>query len=621
MCGICGFVTAKKITESQLKKMNDTMVHRGPDDAGEEIFAFSGDLQVGFAQRRLAILDLSAKGHQPFHSKDDGVVVVFNGEIYNFQQLKKEFPDYQFLSDCDTEVIVAAYEKWGTDFVNHLDGMFAIAIFDRKRKKILLVRDRMGKKPLYYYWKNGDFVFASGLKPIMQFPRFEKVINRDVLPRFLYNQYMAGEDCIFEGVHRVKPGQMLTFDGQSIQKTVYWSLVEQYLQDSKCQIRNFAEAKAQLKEALTESVRRRMVANVPVGTFLSGGFDSSLVTAVAQSLSDRPIKTFSIGFEEKEYDEAPYAAEIAAHLGTDHTNHYVTEDEMLQLVASIPQYYDEPFADASQIPSMLVAEIARKEVTVALTGDGGDEFFCGYGMYDKLAQAQKIEPLAKVLRVMTGNHPKILRRLPYAVKAILENSDNRYRTQFGRQGYAESISKMLNCDGSALPYDESYIPVSNWQIRRMLLDSTTYLPEDNLCKVDRATMRSSLEARNPLLDVAVVSTAFRIPHGYKYHNKDKKYILKALTYDYIPRELMDRPKKGFSVPTDKWLRGPLKEDLLALTNKDYLEKQGIFDPVYTSDYVNKYLQTGNAGAFSGNNPSKIVWPLYMFQKWYQHYMD
>ena len=621
MCGICGFVTAKTVTEKQLKIMNDTMVHRGPDDAGEEFFSFSNDLRLGLAHRRLSIVDLSANGHQPFHSQTGDVIVVFNGEIYNFQQLKSELSEYNFITDCDTEVIVAAYEKWGRHFVEHLDGMFAIALFDRKKKTITLARDRIGKKPLYYYWKNGDFVFASGLKPIMHFPGFEKKINREVLPRFLYNQYMAGEDCIFEGVHRVNPGEMLVFDGKMIQKSTYWNLVEQYVQSSKCQIRSLAQAKAQLKRDLIEAVRRRLVADVPVGTFLSGGYDSSLVTAIAQSLSDYPIKTFSIGFEDKEYDEAPYAAEIAAHLGTSHTNHYVTEAEMLELVASIPLYYDEPFADASQIPSMLVAKIASREITVALTGDGGDEFFCGYRMYEKLEQAQKIEPFAKILRVLTGNNPKLLRKLPFAVRAILENKDNRYKTQFGRQGYAESIVKMLNCDPSTLPYDESYIPVPNWQVRRMLLDSTTYLPEDNLCKVDRATMRSSLEARNPLLDVAVISTAFRIPHAFKYHGTEKKYILKELTHDYIPRGLMDRPKKGFSVPTDKWLRGPLKEELLLLTSEEYLRKQGIFDPEYTHAYVMRYLETGNAGAFSGNNPSKIVWPLYMFQKWYQHYMD
>lgn len=619
MCGICGFVTRKQVTAEQLKRMNDTMFHRGPDDSGEELFSFSGDTAIGLAHRRLSILDLSPKGHQPFHSKEQDVVLVFNGEIYNFQHLKSELTDYEFVTDCDTEVILAAYKKWGRDFVEHIDGMFAIALFDRTENTLLLIRDRMGKKPLYYYHKNGDFIFASTLNPIMEFPGFEKRIDRNTLPRYLYNQYYAGEDCVFEDVRRVLPGQMLIFDGSTIQKQFYWSLIDQYHKHSTKISKDFEASKAELKEALTEAVRRRMVADVPVGTFLSGGYDSSLVTAVAQSLSDTPIKTFSIGFEEKEYDEAPFAKEIAAHLGTDHTNHYVTEAEMLDLVASIPRYYDEPFADSSQIPSMLVAQIAKQDVTVVLTGDGGDELFCGYGLYDKLSQAQMIEPFAKILRPLVRG--KLRAWMPFAVRAILENADPDQKTQFGRQGYADSIAKMLGCDAAALPYSEDGIGVANWQIRRMLLDSTTYLPDNNLCKVDRATMKYSLEARNPLLDIGVVETAFRIGHQFKYHNKSKKYILKELAFDYIPRELLDRPKKGFSVPTDKWLRGPLKEDLLRVTDAAYLEKQGIFDPEFTHSYVCRYLETGNTGTFSGSNPSKIVWPLYMFQKWYQQYME
>lgn len=621
MCGICGFITQKNITLEQLKTMNDTMVHRGPDDSGEEIFPFLSNSYIGLAQRRLSIVDLSPKGHQPFHSKNSDIIVVFNGEIYNFQELKIEMFDYKFVSNCDTEVIIAAYLKWGIDFVKHIDGMFAIGLLDRRKNILLLVRDRMGKKPLYYYWKDNDFVFSSILKPIMSFPTFKKEINQDVLPRFLYNRYIAGENCIFKNVHKIKPGQMIIFDGKNIQKKIYWSLLDNYKVNSNTQLNAYDQAKRKLKEELVEAVRRRMVADVPVGTFLSGGYDSSLVTAIAQSLSNHPIKTFSIGFEEKEFDEAPYAKDIAKHLGTNHINHYVTESEMLKLVESIPRYYDEPFADSSQIPSMLVSKIAKEEVTVVLTGDGGDELFCGYNVYDKLDLAQKIEPIARVLRIFTNSNKEIVRKLPFAVSAILQNADSRYKTQFGRQAYEESIGKMLDCNISMIPYDESDIEVSNWQIRRMLLDSITYLPDNNLCKVDRATMKYSLEARNPLLDINVVNAAFRTPHRFKYNKKNKKYILKDLAYDYIPQELLDRPKKGFAVPIDKWLRGALKTDLIDLTNADYLKKQGIFNPTYTSEYVSCYLATGDKGVFSGNNPSNIVWPLYMFQKWYQYYIE
>ncbi len=620
MCGICGFVTKKQVTNEQLKLMNSTMIHRGPDDQGEEIFSFSKDLNIGLAQRRLSILDLSPKGHQPFHSEEDDIIIVFNGEIYNFQKLKKELTDYNFISDCDTEVILASYKKWGMDFVDHIDGMFAIALFDVKNHKLLLTRDRLGKKPLYYFYDGNDLIFASNLQPIMNFPDFKKEIDQNVLPRFLFNNYITGEDCILKGVSKVRPGQLIIFDGCKLEKKIYWSLVEEYKKFSKNQIKSFDEAKRELNEELIEAVRSRMVADVPVGTFLSGGYDSSLVTAVAQSLSDRPMKTFSIGFEDKEYDEAPFAKEIAEYLGTDHTNHYVTESEMLELVESIPKYYDEPFADSSQIPSMLVAQIAKKDVTVVLTGDGGDEFFCGYRMYEKLTTAQKLEPFARVIRLFI-KCKKIFNKLPFAVKVILENSDDRYRTQFGRKAYQECISKMLGCDMMSIPYDESVIGESNWQIRRMLLDSITYLADNNLCKVDRATMKHSLEARNPLISVNVINTAFRIPHKFKYYKKSKKYILKELAHDYIPKKLLDRSKKGFSVPIDKWLRGALKQDLLKLTDVNYLKEQGIFAPEYTSEYVKKYVAEGDKGSFTGNNPSHIVWPLYMFQKWYQYYME
>ena len=621
MCGICGFVSTRGVTLEELKMMNDTMINRGPDDAGEEIFAFSDNARIGLAQRRLSIVDLSPKGQQPFHSKDNKVIVVFNGEIYNYQQLKQELYDYKFMSDCDTEVILAAYEKWGTNFVEYIDGMFAIALFDSRKNRLLLMRDRMGKKPLYYYWNGEDLVFSSVLNPIMKYPFFKKEINKDVIPRFLFNRYITDEACIFKEVHKVKPGQLVIFDGKNLDKKIYWSLTEQFLKNRQYQIKDYEKAKQQLQNDLVEAVRYRMVADVPVGTFLSGGYDSSLVTAIAQSLSERPIKTFSIGFEDKAYDEAPYAKEIAEYLGTDHTNHYVTEAEMLELVEAIPRYYDEPFADSSQIPSMLVAKVAKQEVTVAITGDGGDELFCGYNMYDKLASAQKIEPLAKVLRIIIGWNEKVVRKLPFKVRAVLENSDDKTKTQFGRTAYQESIAKMLGCDISRIPYDESDIPVKNWQIRRMLLDCITYLPDNNLCKVDRATMKYSLEARNPLLDVSVVNTAFKIPHEFKYNKKRKKYILKELAHDYIPSELLDRAKKGFSVPIDKWLRGALREDLIKLTDKEYLEQQGLFNPEYTAQYVENYLAEGDKGAFSGNNPSNIVWPLYMFQKWYQYYME
>ena len=621
MCGICGFVADFDIGRQQLKRMNDTMIHRGPDDAGEEILPFGGQKTIGLAQRRLSIQDLSANGHQPFFSADRDVVVVFNGEIYNFLDLREQLKnEYSFRSTCDTEVIIAAYRKWDRDFVRHIDGMFAIALFDRKREKLILARDRIGKKPLYYTQLRGGLVFASTLRPLTEFPGFRKTIDRSVLPRYLFNQYIRGENTIYENVRRIRPGEMLEFDGVSLQKSFYWDLIEEYLAGAADPYRDYAEAKDALKQALIVSAKRRLIADVPVGTFLSGGYDSSVVTAVAQSLLDRPIKTFSIGFDEKEYDEAPFAQAIAGHLGTAHENHYVTESEMMDLVSSIPQYYDEPFADASQIPSMLVAAHAKREVSVVLTGDGGDEFFCGYRMYEKLKTAQCLELPAFFARAVIRDGSALYNKMPFSVRAVVSNRDERYKTQFGRNFYIESIRGITGARDTVLPYDESGIPVKNWQQRRMLLDSITYLPENNLCKVDRATMRYSLEARNPLLDIAFLKCSFRTPLEYKYRAGDKKHILKDIAYDYIPRELLDRPKKGFAVPIDKWLQGALKDELLALTSGSYLREQGIFDPDFTEKFVADFVAGGDKGAFTGQNASHVVWPLFVFQKWYEHYM-
>ena len=619
MCGIIGYVSQRDVSPDQLKAMSDTIAYRGPDDSGEEIFSFRGEKNIGLAQRRLSIQDLSEKGHQPFHSTDNEVVIVFNGEIYNFLQLKKELVDYQFISTCDTEVIVAAYQRWGMAFVDHIDGMFAIALFDRKAKKLILVRDRIGKKPLYYSWDGYDFVFGSTLKPIMAFPGFERKVDRSVLPRFLFNGYIAGTDCILEGVHKLSPGQMLVFDGETVHLNTYWSIIECYARAIKKPTEDYFDAKQQLHKRLTEAVKRRMIADVPVGAFLSGGFDSSLVTAIAQSVSTEPVRTFSIGFEEREYDEAPFASAVAKHLGTIHTNHYVTQQEMLDLVASIPDYFDEPFADSSQIPSMLVSKIAKEHVSVVLTGDGGDEFFCGYQMYEKLVQAQKIEPFAKLLRPLIKGD--LREKMPYRVRSILDNTNNSHKTQLGRSSYYECINNMLPGTDRELFYDEGLIPEDNWQIRRMLLDILYYLPDNNLCKVDRATMRYSLEARNPLLDCAFIEESFKTPHKFKYYKNQKKYILKDICFDYIPRELLDRPKKGFSVPTAKWLRGPLRRDLLAVSNRELLKKQYIFAPDFTANLVEHFLEHGDEGSFSGRNMSHVIWPFYMFQKWYQHYME
>lgn len=620
MCGICGFIGKRNISPQQLKAMNDSMVHRGPDDSGEEIDTIRGGYSLGMAQRRLSILDLSELGHQPMHSADKRVSVVYNGEIYNFRELKKELLSYPFRSNCDTEVIIAAYLKWGISCIERFNGMFAIALFDRETQELYLVRDRIGKKPLYYWQDGENLVFASELKPIMLCPGFLKDIRQEILPRFLYQQYIAEPDTIFKDVYKLPPGAVLTFVSGRIKVHKYWDLKEVYKKCQENPVTDYARAKEELKELLKRSVASRMIADVPLGSFLSGGYDSSLVTAIAREYASEPVKTFSIGFHEERFNEAKYAKAVADYLGTDHTEMIIDEEEMFRLVESIPQYYDEPFADSSQIATMLVSALARKQVTVALSGDGGDEFYCGYNIYENVAQAQKLDAAGSFAHTL-HRVPGIYGKLPFRVQVVADNRNPETKTQFCSRSYLENAQEMVLEKGMDCRYPfESGYQVKNWQIRRMLLDMDTYLPGDILCKVDRASMKYSLETRCPILDRDVMEYSFRLPHNFKYGKGTKKRILKDIAYDYIPKELLERPKVGFGVPLDKWLRGPLKEQLLSYVDRDFLIRQGIFNPDYVISLIKGYLDKGDAGPATGANFSKVTWSFFTFQQWYCHYI-
>lgn len=625
MCGICGFVSKNRITLDSLNEMNDTMIHRGPDDHGAVIFSGNHGYSVGLAQRRLSIFDLSILGHQPMHSENKRISVVFNGEIYNFKELKEELKGYVFHSNCDTEVIIAAYLKWGISCIEKFDGMFAIALWDREEDTLYLVRDRIGKKPLYYWYENENIVFASELKPIMVCPGFDRKIRTEVLGRYLYHQYINAPDSIFENVFKVEPGSVLKFQSGKIECKKYWDVKTVYHDKKGKQDISYDEAKAELKRILKKAVKDRMLADVPVGTFLSGGYDSSLVTALAQEGEEIPVKTFSIGFNEENFNEAKYAKEIADYLGTDHTELYIDEGQMLKLVDSIPEFYDEPFADSSQIPTMLVSELAKKSVTVALSGDGGDEFFCGYNVYQKIAAAEKLDFFGEVLyRCITvpflkGMH--LEEKLPSPVRIIVKNRDKNQKTQLAADNYFEVIDGLLK--NKILPYKygvERKYDEKNWQMRRMLLDMDTYLPGDILCKVDRASMKYSLETRCPILDVHVMEYSYGLPHEYKFKNGCKKRILKDICYGLIPRELLDRPKVGFSVPLDKWLEGPLKDQILDLSSPDFLKKQNIFDSKNIEKLLQHFLDEGDGGPSTGRNYSKFIWSYFVFQKWYEKYI-
>lgn len=631
MCGICGYIRKREVTLEQLKQMNDTMYHRGPDDSGQEIYEMRGGYQAGFAQRRLSIMDLSALGHQPMHSPDRRISVVYNGEIYNFKELREELADYPFRSDCDTEVIIAAYLAWGISCVERFNGMFAIALYDRQDETVYLIRDRIGKKPLYYWYQDGELVFASELKPIMACPGFPAEIDRGVLSRYLYQKYLNAPESIYRNVYKLEPGAILAFQSGQIRTWKYWSVSEVYREAAGNLVESYEEAKEQLKALLLRAVSLRMIADVPLGAFLSGGYDSSLVTALAQEVSASPVKTFSIGFHEERYNEAGYARAVADYLGTDHTERIIDEKDILSLVESIPKYYDEPFADSSQIPTMLVSALAKKRVTVALSGDGGDEFFCGYNQYERVAQAQKLDAAGSIVHGLCSlpGLRNLLpeERLPFKVRVIAGNRDRETKTQFGAGNYparARAMVGELPPEMRALPVHypiETGYSVKNWQIRRMLLDMDTYLPGDILCKVDRASMKYSLEARCPILDADVMAFSYRIPHAFKYASGDKKHILKDIAYDYIPRELLDRPKVGFGVPLDLWLRGPLKEQLLSYTDTAFLKRQNLFDIAYTQKMVRGYVEMGDKGPSTGENYSGLTWAYFVFQQWYETYFE
>ena len=616
MCGICGYIGTKNIDSNILWNMNNTMYHRGPNDGG--IWQHQeNDMEIGLAQRRLSILDLSELGHQPMISDDNRYVIVYNGEIYNFMDLRKELErdGYKFLSNCDTEVILYAYAKWGKNCFKKFNGMFAIAIYDMVDKKLTLVRDRMGKKPLYYYLYNGQFVFGSELKPIMAYPYFKKIVDKDVINHFLCNKYLVAPLCIFEHTYKMIPGTVLEYQNGVIDQTTFWDVIEQYQDKSRDMNTDFHECMKSIDDILRDAVASRLIADVPVGTFLSGGIDSTLVTAIAQKVTEGPVNTYSIGFYDKERNEAPYSAEIAKYLGTNHHEHYVEEKDIFELIDDLPRYFDEPFSDSSQLPTMLVSKYATQDITVALSGDGGDEIFCGYKMYDWTWIAQHFDICGAIAYHIPGRN-FLDAKMPPELRAFIHNREKNTKTQLYIDVMIEEAEKLLGRSASNIKYvQEERLHMANWQERRMLLDMQTYLPDEILAKTDRASMKYSLEVRCPLLDYRIIEESFRIPHKYKYHHFDKKYILKEITYQYVPKELLDRPKKGFGVPLRKWLRTVLKEEISRYADEIILKRQDIFNPEAIRELIVKQEKSDKIMY------SSLLWSFYVFQKWYQMYIE
>jgi asparagine synthase (glutamine-hydrolysing) len=641
MCGLAGFVDFKaQTTESVLQQMTETLNHRGPDGSGTAMFPFeSPNVVIGLGHRRLAIIDLSTGGSQPkqFNNKWH---VVFNGEIYNFKEIRTELEkkNYQFDSQSDTEVLLKAFDCWGTDAVNYFNGMFAFALLNSEDKKLYLVRDRAGVKPLYIYQKDHLLLFASELKAFHKHPSFNPQICHNSVSTFFTYGYILAPFTIFENTSKLEPGSYLEIDlvNKSNKFHQYWSASKIFASAKAiCTQKNDYDENEIINETerlLKSACEYRMLADVPVGMFLSGGYDSSLVTALLQSSRTTKLKTFSIGFDKKGFDEAPFAKKVASYLGTDHTEYYCTPANAEELLEDLPYFYDEPFADSSAIPTMLVSKLARKHVTVALSADAGDEVFAGYGKYTQVNSI--LNKTSKVPAILRRGTSKILGQIDPQQLSFLHKY-NDFTNRFGK--ITELITQnteasMLATLAQVLPLREQkrllthpFTSQENWfnkahsikgidGINAMLaLDYLTYLPDDILVKVDRATMSVGLEGREPLLDHRVLEWAATLPANLKMKNGVPKYILKQITNKYIPKAIMDRPKMGFTMPIQFWFKESLSNTLEDYINENELNHHGL---------LNTKLAIKQKNDFIKGKPINIsaIWNLLMFQMWYKKWM-
>ncbi len=661
MCGLVGFLggvvaQGDQSDEAMLKRMADTIVHRGPDDAG-----YWGDVEqrIGFGHRRLSIVDLSPAGHQPMHSASGRYVMVFNGEIYNHLDLRRALEDFTpsltlplkgggnesrggvaWRGHSDTESLLAGLDVWGIEeTIKRSIGMFVIAVWDKQTNTLTLGRDRIGEKPLYYGWQGDTFLFGSELKALRAHPAFKGEIDRNVLCMFLRYNYIPAPYSIYQGIAKLRPGCLLTVSLRQREPDVvtYWSVA----QVAEAGVANpfvgtAEQAVGELEILLKDAVRQQMMADVPLGAFLSGGVDSSSVVALMQAQSDRPVKTFTIGFNEEEYNEAKHAKAVAKYLGTDHTELYVTPEEAMAVIPKLPTLYDEPFSDSSQIPTFLVSQLARQHVTVSLSGDGGDELFAGYNRYFWGRSIwERIGRMPKGLRSATARTLETLS--PQTWNLLFQKLGPVLPDKIKQRNLGDKLHKLAEILAVDHP-EEMYLGlVSHWKDpasvvlgasepltvltdqgqwanlpdftqRMMYLDTVSYLPDDILVKVDRASMGVSLEARVPFLDHRLVEFAWQIPLSMKIRNGQGKWLLRQVLHKYVPKELIDRPKMGFGIPIDAWLRGPLREWAESLLDEKRLREEGFFNP---GPIREKWLEH-----LSGRrNWQYHLWDVLMFQAW------
>lgn len=620
MCGIAGFCNfSSNDIRSNIERMKERMYHRGPDAGGTYI---SEDGMIALGHRRLSIVDLSENGAQPMTSHSGRFVIVYNGEIYNYKMLADKLLEEKkvtnFRGSSDTEVILEAFEAYGIEeTIGMCKGMFAIALYDTKEKTMYLLRDRVGEKPLYYGMVNGSFVFASDIGCISVLDGFQNAINKKVLDLYFVHGYIPAPYSIYEDIYKLEPGTMLKikspFDKWHI--TPYWSMKDVAKRGQQNLFTGTEkEAADELERLLKESIAGQMVADVPVGAFLSAGIDSSTIVALMQSLHHGKVKSFTIGMEEESYNEAAYAKEIAEHLGTEHTELYITEKDAKAVIPQLAHMFGEPFADSSQIPTYLVSKMTRDHVTVSLSGDGGDELFCGYTSYASVERIwNKMKGVPYFIRKPCSElvlHSPLKNHPIYRIKGKLlgaKGPSDLYINSYETDPLTRQISLThQECSYKYSEYEPTFLDETNHNI--MLMDMLMYHPDDILVKVDRAAMAVSLETRVPMLDKDVVEFAWTLPIGYERGEGVGKKVLREVLYRYVPKEMMERPKKGFSIPIDKWLRQPeLREWAECLIDRKTLESQGILNPDIVWRIWKDFIDGGQWRI--------QIWYILMFQEW------
>lgn len=646
MCGIAGLVSQKLSNDSlraTATAMAEAIVHRGPDAMGVWV---EQEQKLAFSHRRLSIQDLSESGAQPMHSHGERYTVAFNGEIYNFLEIKQplEAAGFKFKGHSDTEVLLCAIEQWGLEqTIAKAKGMFAIALWDNTSKVLTLVRDRIGEKPLYYGVVNGDFVFGSELKALYAHtPAKALTLNKIAIASFLRHGYISAPHSVFSEIKKLPPGcrldisleEQVTWKLEDLKPQQYWSVAQSANQAYAYSTQNQADAVQALDDKLNKIISEQSIADVPLGAFLSGGIDSTVVSAILQANTNNSIDTFTIGFEEKSFNEAEFAKEIAKHLGTKHHEHYVKQSDILELINILPQVYDEPFADASQLPTILVNRFARSELTVCLSGDGGDELFAGYNRYVFTeAVLKKAAALPAVFRsilkaLITSVAPGNWDKLYQALNSLAKRKGG---AEFGNKLY--KMVSLADSKNKAVAYE--YL-MSYWQQPELVLkafsgepemhsplsletdfvnaamawDQQWYLPGDNLTKTDRASMAASLELRAPLLDIELIDFAWTVSPELKVKDGKSKWLLREVLYKYVPKELIERPKMGFSVPISQWIRSDLSEWVDELLDQKFIEEQGIFN--YSP--IQHALLEHRSGSY---DHGKKLWTLLMFQAWFK----